>query len=112
MSEAITIDLKAVTLAREELDAHVRDIVGWHFNPDTGCPFWLDYAARLDFDPREKIKGYADLKLLGNDLLERARWRRHTWQKALLKPCRSRGPSTATWKKPHQAPTSPTMRDA
>jgi hypothetical protein len=30
-----------VKKAREALDAHVREIVGWHFNPDTGCPFWL-----------------------------------------------------------------------
>lgn len=41
--------------AGDELDAHVREIIQWHFDPETGCPFWLDYAQKLDFDPREKI---------------------------------------------------------
>ena len=31
--------------ARAALDAHVREIVAWHFDPATGCPFWLDYAS-------------------------------------------------------------------
>jgi hypothetical protein len=39
----------------------VREVVDWHFNPETGSPFWLDYAARLDWDPRREIKGYSDL---------------------------------------------------
>ena len=54
------------TTARTHLDAHVRDIVQWHFSPETGCPFWLDHAQSLDFDPREKIKTYDDLALLGH----------------------------------------------
>ena len=33
-----------VRQARERLDAHVREIVEWHFNPDTGTPFWLEKA--------------------------------------------------------------------
>ena len=41
-------------------------MVAWHFNPETGCPFWLEFAGRLDFDPREKVHGYDDLKLLGH----------------------------------------------
>jgi len=52
--------------AREKLDAHVREIVGWHFNPETGTPFWLEYAKKLKFDPRKEIQSYADLKLLGH----------------------------------------------
>lgn len=52
--------------AREALDAHVREMVAWHFSPATGCPFWLEYATKLDFDPRERIHGYADLALLGH----------------------------------------------
>ena len=55
-----------VAAARQRLDAHVRDMVKWHFSPETGSPFWLDYAARLDFDPRDRIGGYADLRLLGH----------------------------------------------
>ncbi len=52
--------------ARKKLDKHVREIVEWHFNPDTGCPFWLEYAERLDFDPRKEIGSYDDLKILGH----------------------------------------------
>ena len=28
-----------VRQAREQLDAQVRDVVRWHFSPDTGTPF-------------------------------------------------------------------------
>ena len=59
--------------AQKDLDAHVREIVQWHFDPETGCPFWLDYAQKLDFDPREKIYSYADLALLGHFQAERLR---------------------------------------
>ncbi len=52
--------------ARARLDAHVKEMIEWHFGPETGCPFWLEYAAKLDFDPREKIRGYDDLKHLGH----------------------------------------------
>ncbi len=52
--------------ARKRLDAHVREIVQWHFDPATGCPFWLKFAAKLAFDPRKEIHGYGDLKLLGH----------------------------------------------
>ncbi|MCB1057888.1 MAG: hypothetical protein KDD11_20495 [Acidobacteria bacterium] len=52
--------------ARQRLDEQVRDVVGWHFDPETGTPFWLDFARRLDFDPRQAIRGYDDLKLLGH----------------------------------------------
>jgi len=54
-----------IDLARETLDAHVRETVAWHFNPETGCPFWLDYASRLGWDPRDRIQTYADLRQLG-----------------------------------------------
>ena len=52
--------------ARHQLDAHVREMVAWHFSPETGCPFWLDYAQKLSFDPREKVRSYGDLKYLGH----------------------------------------------
>lgn len=47
--------------ARERLDAWVREVVDWHFNPQTGCPFWLEYAKKLDWDPRKAVRGFADL---------------------------------------------------
>ena len=55
-----------VEKARCKLDEHVREIVQWHFSPETGCPFWLEFASNLDFDPREEIGGYDDLKILGH----------------------------------------------
>ncbi|MBI3470064.1 MAG: hypothetical protein HY013_01755 [Candidatus Solibacter usitatus] len=57
------VDLPArVEAAKARLDAHVREIVQWHFNPETGCPFWLEFAAGLGWDPRREIHGFEDLK--------------------------------------------------
>jgi len=56
----------AVSEARRHLDAHVREIVRWHFDPATGSPFWLDAARRLGFDPRREIGGYDDLRRFGH----------------------------------------------
>ena len=39
-----------VQAAREALDAWVREVVAWHFDPATGSPFWLDYAGKLGWD--------------------------------------------------------------
>ena len=50
-----------VAAARQRLDAHTLEIVNWHFSPETGCPFWLNYAAKLGWDPRKEIKSYSDL---------------------------------------------------
>lgn len=52
--------------AKERLDEWTREVVAWHFDPQTGCPFWLDYASRLGWDPRQEIHGYDDLDKLGN----------------------------------------------
>ncbi|WP_374711616.1 hypothetical protein [Symbiobacterium terraclitae] len=43
------------------LDAHVRAIVRWHFDPATGCPYWLRKAAELGFDPLAEVQGLEDL---------------------------------------------------
>jgi phenylacetate-coenzyme A ligase PaaK-like adenylate-forming protein len=59
-------DLQAkAAAASEALDAHVREIVAWHFDPETGCPFWLDWAAKSDWDPRQEIRTFADLARFG-----------------------------------------------
>jgi len=47
--------------ARAALDAHTREIVRWHFHPDTGCPFWLERARAFDFDPLTDVETYDDL---------------------------------------------------
>src|SRR6266404_2507816 len=51
--------------SRDALDSWVREIVEWHFNPETGCPFWVDYAKKLDWNPRREIRGYDDLARFG-----------------------------------------------
>jgi hypothetical protein len=56
----------SVAEARRRLDEHVREMVAWHFDPKTGCPFWLEKADGWDFDPRKEIGGYDDLKILGH----------------------------------------------
>ncbi|HEY7545769.1 MAG TPA: hypothetical protein VID27_12835 [Blastocatellia bacterium] len=48
--------------ARARLDAHVREIIEWHFDPQTGCPFWLEFAQKLDWDPRSEVNSFEDLK--------------------------------------------------
>jgi hypothetical protein len=58
-------DSAALVDARERLDAHVRDIVKWHFDSATGCPFWLERARTLSFDPIRDVRGYADLTKFG-----------------------------------------------
>lgn len=48
--------------ARAKLDAQTVEMVEWHFNPATGCPFWLEKAKTLKFDPRKEVKCFDDLK--------------------------------------------------
>ena len=48
--------------AKDKLDAHTREMVEWHFNPETGCPFWLEKAKTYSFDPRKDVKCFDDLK--------------------------------------------------
>lgn len=51
-----------VKAARDQLDRHTYEIVQWHFHPSTGCPFWLERAKQLKFDPLTEVKGFDDLK--------------------------------------------------
>jgi len=64
-SAVTAVDVAQVQKAREALDAWVREVVNWHFDPATGCPFWLERAKTLGFDPRERIHGFSDLHLIG-----------------------------------------------
>jgi phenylacetate-coenzyme A ligase PaaK-like adenylate-forming protein len=64
--ESTPTDLSArAAAARERLDACVREMVAWHFDPATGCPFWLDFATKIGWDPRREIQTFADLTRLG-----------------------------------------------
>jgi phenylacetate-coenzyme A ligase PaaK-like adenylate-forming protein len=65
-SDSSTADVALRARAsREALDAHVREVVAWHFDPSTGCPFWLDFAKKLGWDPRREIGNFSDLARLG-----------------------------------------------
>lgn len=50
----------------ERLDSHVREIVEWHFTPETGTPFWLEWAKKAGWDPRREVKGFDDLVKFGH----------------------------------------------
>jgi hypothetical protein len=54
-----------VQAARTALDAQVREVVRWHFDPETGTPFWLERAKSFKFNPLKDVQGFDDLKLFG-----------------------------------------------
>jgi hypothetical protein len=51
--------------ARERLDQWVRELMHWHFSPETGAPFWLEWAASAGWDPRQEVTAYSDLDKFG-----------------------------------------------
>ena len=52
--------------ARAALDERVRESMQWHFSPETGCPYWLDRAPDLGFDPIAEVTCFADLQKFTN----------------------------------------------
>ena len=63
---SVEVSEKARADASARLDAWVRELMAWHFDPATGCPFWLDFAAKAGWDPRKEVHSYADLAKFGN----------------------------------------------
>ncbi|MBL9173035.1 MAG: hypothetical protein JNL10_05830 [Verrucomicrobiales bacterium] len=55
-----TVPAGEVAAAQDKLNAHLLEIIQWHFSPETGCPFWLDWASK-NFDPRKEIRTFADV---------------------------------------------------
>ncbi len=47
--------------ARQALDEHLREIVRWHFSPETGTPFWLEWAGTAGWNPAEEVQSFADI---------------------------------------------------
>jgi hypothetical protein len=47
--------------AKFRLDAHVQEMMKWHFSDSTGCPYWLDMRSSLGFDPINDIRSFEDL---------------------------------------------------
>jgi phenylacetate-coenzyme A ligase PaaK-like adenylate-forming protein len=58
---SITPSASQVAQAAQQLDAHCREIIQWHFSPETGCSFWLDWARKAGWDPRAEVNTFADL---------------------------------------------------
>jgi phenylacetate-coenzyme A ligase PaaK-like adenylate-forming protein len=62
----LAVQQLALSAARDRLDEWVREVVDWHFDPASGCPFWLNRANELGWDPRREIKGFEDLSRFGH----------------------------------------------
>ncbi len=66
MAQTATASPAAVQAAAQKLDAQVREVVQWHFSPETGTPFWLEWARKAGWDPRKEVQGFADLARFGH----------------------------------------------
>jgi phenylacetate-coenzyme A ligase PaaK-like adenylate-forming protein len=62
-TEAGTIDREQAARA---LDDHTREIVRWHFSPETGTPYWLEWADRAGWSPVDEVTSFADLARFPN----------------------------------------------
>ncbi len=63
----LTTDLQGrADASRTALDAWVREVVAWHFDPATGSPFWLEWAEKAGWDPRSEVRGFDDLRKFGH----------------------------------------------
>jgi phenylacetate-coenzyme A ligase PaaK-like adenylate-forming protein len=51
----------AIKGAQEKLEAHLKEIINWHFSPETGSPFWLDWQKKAGWEPRREIRSFADI---------------------------------------------------
>jgi phenylacetate-coenzyme A ligase PaaK-like adenylate-forming protein len=60
-----TLDIQTQS-ATARLDTWVRELMQWHFDPATGCPFWVEWAQKAGWDPRREVRSYADLGRFGN----------------------------------------------
>ena len=44
------------------LDQWTREVIATHFDPETGTPYWLEWAAEHDVDVRANVEEFADLE--------------------------------------------------
>lgn len=51
--------------AAARLDEHVAEMIDWHFSPEIGCDFWLDWAGKQDWDVRKEVHTFTDLYRFG-----------------------------------------------
>ncbi|HYB39624.1 MAG TPA: phenazine antibiotic biosynthesis protein [Mycobacterium sp.] len=50
----------------QDPEAYLRAAIAWHFDEDTGSPFWLRTAKTLNFNPLTDVNSFADLRLFPN----------------------------------------------
>ncbi|MEC3917012.1 AMP-binding protein [Nocardia sp. CDC160] len=53
-------------MTRQSNGEFVREMMRWHFDPETGSPFWLERAKAFDFDPLTDIRDFDDLSKFPN----------------------------------------------
>jgi phenylacetate-coenzyme A ligase PaaK-like adenylate-forming protein len=49
-----------------DADEFIQAAMEWHFDSETGSPFWLERAKSLEFDPRASVRTFEDLALFPN----------------------------------------------
>jgi phenylacetate-coenzyme A ligase PaaK-like adenylate-forming protein len=65
----LTIDNDILDLtgdASPDPNEFIQAAMQWHFNPETGSPFWLARARSLGFDPRTDVNSHGDLAQFPN----------------------------------------------
>lgn len=62
----VTTALDAPHGEHPDPDGFVQAAMAWHFDPETGSPFWLERATTLGFDPRSDVMTFDDLRLFPN----------------------------------------------
>lgn len=51
----------AVQRAKAELDRHVREMIQYHFTPETGCSYWLEWSKKQGWNPVDEIRSFDDM---------------------------------------------------
>lgn len=59
------LDTNRESAHRDRLNARLSHVIGIHFDPDLGTPYWLDRERELGCDARKEIRDIADLSILG-----------------------------------------------
>jgi phenylacetate-coenzyme A ligase PaaK-like adenylate-forming protein len=52
---------EAVEQAKSQLNDHLLEIIDWHFAPETGTPYWINWAQEQGWDPRKEIQSWDDI---------------------------------------------------
>jgi len=55
------VSAAAVQAARDALDAQVREMIEWHFSPQSGTPYWIEWAKKAGVNPVAQVRSFDDL---------------------------------------------------